>query len=180
VLKLANATEERSMLEAQNAAMAHLSAHIDLCPRVLPAKNGEDILPVESPKGERHFTRLVTYLPGTPLGDVKRRSPVLLHDLGTKVGLVDVALQGFDHPALHRDFHWDLANGLKIIRQNGDLITDAQLRDWVKAFAENFENNLAPLLRGCAPASSTTTPTTTTSWSAAARTCTPTISPLWG
>ncbi len=146
VLKLANATEERSMLEAQNAAMAHLSTRIDLCPRVVPAKNGEDILPVKSPKGERHFTRLVTYLPGTPLSRVMRRSPALLHDLGAKVGLMDVALQGFDHPALHRDFHWDLANGLKIIRQNGDLITDAQLRDWVKAFAENFEKDLAPLL----------------------------------
>ena len=146
VLKLANATEERSMLEAQNAAMAHLSTRIDLCPRVVVAKNGEDIVSVESPKGERHFTRLVTYLPGTPLSKVMRRSPALLHDLGTKVGLVDVALQGFDHPALHRDFHWDLANGLKIIRQNGDLIADDQLREWVKAFAENFERDLAPLL----------------------------------
>ena len=46
VLKLANATEERSMLEAQNAAMAHLAKHIDLCPRVIPTKNGDDIASV--------------------------------------------------------------------------------------------------------------------------------------
>jgi 4-aminobutyrate aminotransferase-like enzyme/Ser/Thr protein kinase RdoA (MazF antagonist) len=146
VLKLANAVEERSMLEAQNAAMEHLSSRIGLCPRVIRAANGEDILLVESPKGGRHFTRLVTYLPGTPLEDVKYRSPALLYDLGCKVGRVDLALLGFDHPALHRDFHWDLANGLRIIRQNADLISDDRLRGWVKAFAENFEKNTAPLL----------------------------------
>src|SRR5512137_490909 len=134
VLKLANATEERSMLEAQNAAMDHLSTRIDLCPRVIRALNGEDIASAISPAGTRHFTRLVTYLPGTPLGKVRRRSPALFHDLGTKVGRMDAALQGFDHPSLHRDFHWDLANGLRIIRQNESLITDDQLRGWVKAF----------------------------------------------
>jgi len=146
VLKLANATEERSMLEAQNAAMAHLSSRIDLCPRVIQTTGGDDTALVTSPAGACHFTRLVTYLNGTPLGDVRHRSPALLHDLGTKVGQLDVALQGFDHPALHRDFHWDLANGLKIIRRNGDLITDDNLRGWVKTFAADFENKMAPLL----------------------------------
>lgn len=43
VLKMANATEERTMLEAQNRVMDHLSKHIDLCPKVFPAKNGEEI-----------------------------------------------------------------------------------------------------------------------------------------
>lgn len=146
VLKLANATEDRAMLDAQNQAMNHLAKHIGLCPRVLQTTNGDEIASVTSPAGARHFARLVTYLNGTPLGNVRRRSPSLLHDLGYKIGQLDVALQGFDHPALHRDFHWDLANGLKIIRQNGDLIADEQLRGWVKEFADYFERAMVPLL----------------------------------
>ena len=146
VLKLANATEERVMLEAQNEVMKHLAKHVDLCPCVVPAINGDEISFVTSPTGTRHFVRLVTYLPGTPLGKVKRRSPALLYNLGYKIGQLDVALQGFDHSALHRDFHWDLANGLKIIRQNEGLIADDQLRGCVKTFADNFERTMAPLL----------------------------------
>jgi 4-aminobutyrate aminotransferase-like enzyme/Ser/Thr protein kinase RdoA (MazF antagonist) len=146
VLKLANATEDRTLLEAQDQAMNHIAKHIDLCPRVLQTTSGDEIASVTSQAGTRHFVRLVTYLAGTPLGDVRRRSPALLHDLGYKVGLLDVALQGFDHPDLHRDFHWDLANGLKIIRLNGDLIADEPLRGWVKSSADDFERNTAPLL----------------------------------
>jgi 4-aminobutyrate aminotransferase-like enzyme/Ser/Thr protein kinase RdoA (MazF antagonist) len=146
VLKLANLTEDRLMLEAQNGAMNHLAKHTDLCPRIIPTKKGDEIASVTSPAGARHFVRLVTYLTGTPLGNIRRRSPALLHDLGYKIGLVDLALQGFDHPALHRDFQWDLANGLKTIRRNGDLIADAQLREWVKSSADEFERNTAPLL----------------------------------
>jgi len=146
VLKLANATEERAMLEAQNLVMSHLAGHVDFCPRIVPAKSGDEIISVASPAGTRHFARLVTYLNGTPLGKVRRRSPSLLYDLGNKIGQVDSTLQDFDHPALHRDFHWDLANGLSIIRRNETLITDNDLRDLVIRIADEFEKNTAPLM----------------------------------
>src|SRR5947209_3267884 len=38
VLKIANATEDRAMLEAQNAAMAHLADRITLVARIVPAR----------------------------------------------------------------------------------------------------------------------------------------------
>ena len=43
VLKIANALEERSMLEAQNAALDHLGKQLSLCPRVVPNLKGESI-----------------------------------------------------------------------------------------------------------------------------------------
>jgi 4-aminobutyrate aminotransferase-like enzyme/Ser/Thr protein kinase RdoA (MazF antagonist) len=146
VLKLANATEQRVLLEAQNATMAHIAKHLDLCPRIVPSKNGSEIGQVTSSDGQKHFVRLLTYLPGTPLGRVKRRTSGLLYDLGVKIGQVDNALQEFDHPALHRDFHWDLANGVKIIRQNESLIADDRLRNLVTKCADEFDKNTAPLL----------------------------------
>jgi Ser/Thr protein kinase RdoA (MazF antagonist) len=110
VLKIANALESRDLLEAQNAVLEHLRVRVSFCPRVMPALNGEMI----TASGE-HFVRLVTYLPGVPLGEVTTHSPELLRDLGRKLGQLDRAMSDFDHPAVHRDFHWDLANGNRLI-----------------------------------------------------------------
>ncbi|HLO27809.1 MAG TPA: phosphotransferase, partial [Anaerolineales bacterium] len=146
VLKIANATEERSMLEAQNQVMQHLANYVQFCPRVIPTLNGEEIIAVESASGERHFLRLVTYLRGTPLGNVKRHSPELLQDLGFKVGEVNKALRNFDHPALHRDFHWDLANGPDILQRYEALIQESELRQLIRRFRAQFEHDVTPLL----------------------------------
>ena len=43
VLKIANAREERVMLEAQQAAMAHVATRFAACPRPIPLANGEAI-----------------------------------------------------------------------------------------------------------------------------------------
>lgn len=146
VLKIANGTEERSMLEAQNQVMGYLAKHVSFCPRVLRTPNGEEIATVNSPDDKTHFVRLVTYLPGIPLGNVRPHSDKLLYDLGYKIGQLTTALQGFDHPALHRDFHWDLANGLRITRQNTPLIQTSGLRETIQRLASAFEEFTAPLL----------------------------------
>ena len=58
---------------------------------------------------------MVHFLQGVPLGEIKSQTPKLLRDLGRKLGELDRALMDFDHPAVHRDFHWDLANGNRVI-----------------------------------------------------------------
>jgi 4-aminobutyrate aminotransferase-like enzyme/Ser/Thr protein kinase RdoA (MazF antagonist) len=146
VLKIANATESRALLEAQNQVMRHLAQRVDFCPRVIPATNGEEIVTVTSNEGAQHFLRLVTYLPGVPLGHLKRHSPELLRDLGFKLGQLSLALQDFDHPALHRDFHWDLANGLDILQKFSPLVRDPDLRALLEKLRAQFERHAAPLL----------------------------------
>lgn len=146
VLKIANATEQRTLLEAQNQVMRHLSERVTFCPRVLLTNRGDDMTTIKSQAGESHFVRLVTYLPGIPLGTLKYHSDELLLDIGHKIGQLTISLQEFEQPALHRDFHWDLANGLRIIRQNAKLILDASLRDSIQHLVEDFEKHTAPLL----------------------------------
>lgn len=126
VLKIANALESRELLEAQNAALDHLQERVSFCPRVVPNRHGELI-----GRESDHFVRLVTYLPGTPLAEVRPHSPELLHDLGRKLGQLDRALADFDHPAVHRDFHWDLANGNRVVDAYAGLVEDATLRELV-------------------------------------------------
>lgn len=62
VLKIANATEERAMLDAQNQMMTHVAGFGDLFPKVVASLRGENIETVLGADGRNHFVCLVTYL----------------------------------------------------------------------------------------------------------------------
>ncbi len=148
VLKIANSTEQRAMLEAQQQVLKHLAKSVSLCPKVVTSLNEETVVEVVSPEGVKHFAWLITHLPGSPLGKVKRHSNELMRDLGKCLGQMDKALADFDHPAIHRDLHWDLANGLREIRKYESLIADDAMRKLVGDIASDFERDTLPLLTG--------------------------------
>ena len=126
VLKIANPRESRALLEAQNSILKHLAERLSFCQRLVPASSGEEIATFEN-----HFVRIVNYLPGVPLAEIKPHPPGLLRDLGRKLGQLTHALADFDHPAVHRDFHWDLSNGNRILDDYGPLINEPKLRELV-------------------------------------------------
>jgi len=126
VLKIANALESRTFLEAQNSILKHLERRVSICQKLLPAPSGEEIVSVKS-----HFVRMVHYLPGVPLAEIRPHTSGLLHDLGRKLGQVAQALADFDHTAVHRDFHWDLANGNRVVNEFAALIDNTSLRELV-------------------------------------------------
>ncbi|HEY4658660.1 MAG TPA: phosphotransferase, partial [Gemmatimonadaceae bacterium] len=110
VLKIANASEDRAMLDAQQRAMAHLSRTLSIVPRVVPAASGASIIEVPGPHDRRHSVWAITWLPGVPLGTVSPRPAALLEDLGRAAGAVSRGLADFDHDAIHREFYWDLTH----------------------------------------------------------------------
>jgi len=136
VLKIANSLEQRSLLEAQNSVLTHLNARVAFSPKVIPASSGASIVEIQQ-AGALHFVRLVSYIEGAPLATTIQ-SDRLLVDFGKKLGQLSRALKHFDEPAFHRDFHWDLANGLKILDAYADLLTE-ELDRVIVAFKNNFE-----------------------------------------
>ena len=134
VLKIANLREQREVIEAQNAMMIHLGPRVELCPRVVPAVSGEEIVTVDG-----HLVRVLTYLPGKPLATVEFQSPELLYDLGRKLGKVSSALVGFDHPGARRNFHWDLAEGKNVIARYGAQIKTDGLREMVCGYIAEYD-----------------------------------------
>src|SRR5580692_8818055 len=121
VLKIANATEERRMLEAENATMRHLAA-TRLVPVPLLTRTGEDIA-----RFEAYHVRLLTHLEGRPLADTRRQTESLLADLGRSVGAIGRALATFDHPAVHRRFYWDLAHAASAVERDLPRVRDTTL-----------------------------------------------------
>ena len=131
VQKIANALESREFLEAQNAVLRHLERHVAFCQKLMMAVSGDDVVAVNAANGVQHFVRMVHYLPGVPLAEIRPHPPGLLHDLGRKLGQLAGALADFDHPAVHRDFHWDLANGNCVVNEFAGLIENTSLRELV-------------------------------------------------
>ncbi len=146
VLKIANALEERALLEAQQQAMARVAERAAVCQRISPNRSGALLTEIRSSSGEGHFIWMVTWIPGVTLGGIVRQTPELMRDLGRRVAQVDGALEGFDHPAIHRDFHWDLANGLSVVGEYESLITDDGTRRLVVKLADEFKRDVAPIL----------------------------------
>ena len=105
VLKVANAGELREFLELQHDTLArlrHFARNLEW-PVVLQSRYGADIV-----EAGGHLIRMLTWIPGTCYAAAPPHSPELLASLGRALAQMDLALAGFDHPAAHRRFHWDL------------------------------------------------------------------------
>ena len=147
VLKIANAGEDRSFLEAQNQTMLRLEERdVGYCPALILTCTGNEFFEMTS-SGSTFTGRLITWQSGDVLANCRWQGPELLRHLGVCVGRVDDALQGFDHPALHRgDFPWDLRNALDVINRHADQIKDCGMRRTVDEVRELFITYVVPHL----------------------------------
>ena len=157
VLKVANATENIEVLEFQNQVMMHIAGNKDrleqevaAAPEICEDIKGRQILSVDGFEGVTHFVRLLTYLPGKPFARVKPHDTDLLTGLGRFFGNLDRILEDFDHPAAHRDFHWDLKNAAQVVNQYIGLIDDPIKCGLIKRLLERFQTQIEPQLQGLA------------------------------
>ena len=140
ILKIANLAERLDVLDAECAIMCHLSA-TGLAPRLIRTVDGRDIAIHDG-----HFVRLITALPGRTLGSTPLHTDALRRNIGRALGRLDRALTTFDHPAFHRDFHWDLANAAAVVRDHLPLVTDQALASQIAQFAAYHDEHVVPRL----------------------------------
>ena len=142
VLKIANAAESRAVLDAEGEVMTHLSA-TGVVPRLVHTVHGDDIA-----EHDGHLVRLITALPGAPLGATPLRTGALYRDLGRVLGTVTRSLVTFDHPAFHRDFHWDLARAATVVQERLYLVRDANMLAVITQCLTTYRSRALPLLPG--------------------------------
>ena len=146
VLKIANAAEQREVLAAQQAAMAHVARRLPICPQPLATTTGDLTTLVRGRDGREHMAWAVSYLAGRPLGSLRHRSAVLLERFGRTVASLGCALADFEHRAIHRDFYWDLANARRVIDEHRPLVTEMELGDAIDRLVERFDRLVSPTL----------------------------------
>ena len=134
VLKIANAAESFEFLALQNETLGLLRAAGGGLewPRVLPSVTGAEIA-----EAGGHFVRLLTWIPGTCYAKARPHTPELRASLGRALAAMDRALEGFDSPAAHREFHWDLRQA-GAARQYLRLLT-ADRRDMLEPIFAEWE-----------------------------------------
>ena len=110
VLKIAKSDEERAVVEFQNALLRHVAERAPglALPRVRPTRDGEEMTQVRDRRGAPYFVRLIGWLEGQMLAEALPHADALLASLGAMMGKLDRALQGFSHPAMHRELLWDV------------------------------------------------------------------------
>ncbi len=140
VLKIANGGERREVLDAENPAMHRLAA-TGLTPTLVASTSGADI-------GEHasHFVRLITYVDGETFARCRRHGDALLQSLGRAVATVDHGLDGFDHPALHRSFHWDLARAEDVVEELLPLVRAPEMRAAIDTMLASYRRHAKPML----------------------------------
>ncbi len=154
VLKISNASESRQNLVAQNEMMARIAASDATASEsveVIASSQGEPIEQATmtdqaTTEQSTHLVRLVTFVEGTPMSHLNHVGDELLFDLGATVAGMTQALAGFDHAALHRDFHWDLAKGVSVIESRFDQIDDPLKQQQVKRLLDRFKKHTHPVV----------------------------------
>ncbi len=151
VLKFSQSMEDPSVLDFQCRVLEHVASRAEnvAVPQVRPSLNDLPIEIVRSDAGQEHHCRLLTYLPGIPLAQVKPHSPQLLRELGVSLGQLDRALLDFQHPAMLRPLQWDLQHAFAVFDQYAveiDTTSQTELfQRYVRRFTESTAGKLAGL-----------------------------------
>jgi 4-aminobutyrate aminotransferase-like enzyme/Ser/Thr protein kinase RdoA (MazF antagonist) len=154
VLKIASSAEPTSILEFQNRALERvLERDPGLpVPRLLHAVGGEELRAVEGGNGTSFHIRLFERLPGKPLAEVSPQPERLLRSVGTALGRLDRALEGFTHPEQKRFLKWSAGNARAVVESGLALTAAPERREilsyFLKVIGEEVEPRLAALPRG--------------------------------
>ncbi|WP_448648998.1 aminotransferase [Pseudomonas corrugata] len=145
VLKICHGDYAVQELQAQHAALRQLALHGTVkVPRVIVADNGQDLLTLDV-GGQVVHVRLLEYIDGQPLTQLKHLGLELVSGLGRLCAEVDLALAGFDHPGLERTLQWDARHANALIDHLLPVIQDDQRRDLIAEVAQQAERRLHPL-----------------------------------
>lgn len=145
VFKVHPPSEDPAVVDFQIGALAHLAA-VDpslMVPRVMPSVGGESSVLLELGAGRPQIARLLTYVPGVPLGHPLNTTR--LRGLGHLLARLDRGLRGYFHSAGRAPLLWDV--------QRADQVTpllahieDRSLRDAASEGLERFARVVKPAL----------------------------------
>lgn len=145
VLKICRGEYAIQELQAQHAALKHLAGHAAVkVPQVIAAGNGQDLLTLEV-GGQAVHVRLLEYIDGQSLTQLKHLVPELVTGLGRLCAEIDLALATFEHPGLERTLQWDARHANALIEHLLPVIQDEQRRTLIADVAQQAERRLQPL-----------------------------------
>ncbi|MNK65126.1 Acetylornithine/acetyl-lysine aminotransferase [compost metagenome] len=110
ILKVSNESHPFPFLEAQAAIVRHLtkSSISDCFQHFCVNKKGEELTKIAT-DSQTYYIRILNFLEGIFWVDEKNKTTELHYNLGSFLGKMDDALANFSHPAMHRNYTWDIS-----------------------------------------------------------------------
>ncbi len=147
LLKVTSEEEVESVLALEERILTTLGGETPSIPvpEVVSTTSGAARKRITLEDGREHWVRVLTYLEGSQLADVRPRSSGVLTSLGGLLARVDQALLSVDHAEAHRpDYDWDLVNAAQVLRRDLDVVKDADDRALVEHAVGRFESEVLP------------------------------------
>lgn len=146
VFKISNQSESASIVDFQTAALNHVAeTSPDLpIPRVVRTRNGRARDNVTWQDGSTTIVRMLSYLDGVQIKETTRTSGQR-RTMGTCLAQLDLALQGFSHPAASHDLLWNVSAAHRLTGQLESVI-DPQRRRLAGEFMNRFRQHVLPVL----------------------------------
>ncbi len=147
VFKIANALESPAMLECQHLVFQRL-ADAQVFPLVataLASVNGRFIETVHDAQGIEHCCRVLPFLEGRVMAEIADLKAQVLADLGRRLALLDIALEGFTHPGLERPLLWNMEQALSVLETYKPLVAYDEQRALIEHFESGFRERVVPV-----------------------------------
>ena len=93
-------------------------------------------------------SRLFHWIPGPTLDKatmVTSTTPKLMVNLGSSLGSITNSLEGFDHPAFHREHCWDLQNFASTYTIFSVFVIESDVKDLIDMVFKNFVEQVMPV-----------------------------------
>lgn len=146
VFKIGNPSEPVELVDFQIAALEHIkqAAPALPVPRVIRTVDGRTRASVDLGGGVRASVRMLSYVDGVQAKEAPRSVEQRLA-MGSLLGRLDLALQGFDHPAARHDLPWNVCAAHRLAGML-DGVADGPHRALAQLFMQRFINDVLPRL----------------------------------
>ena len=143
VLKVMRVGCDADLIDLQCDALEHIALHTpNVCvPAVVKTSDGKLFTTAKDEAGMDRLVWLIEKLEGKTFADFKPKTADLLTDVGRAVGVMGRALSNFSHPALNRDFKWNLLQS-GWINNHIDAVHDPRRRSLIADASAAFSNIL--------------------------------------
>ncbi|BFM45193.1 aminotransferase class III-fold pyridoxal phosphate-dependent enzyme [Flavobacterium sp. CFS9] len=146
ILKVSNESHPFPFLEAQINIIQHLKkSPVSNCFQHFSInKHGEELTKIVG-NSQTYYIRILNFLEGVFWVDEKAKTKELQYDLGNFLGKMDHALQDFSHPAMHRNYTWDISRASEAA-DNLKYILNHEKRRIAGYFLLQFDTEVLPQL----------------------------------
>jgi 4-aminobutyrate aminotransferase-like enzyme/Ser/Thr protein kinase RdoA (MazF antagonist) len=147
VLKVMHPMRDAGFVDMQCAALRTLAEKDPglPVPRVVPGRDGRPWSTTALADGATRLVWMLSHLVGRPIAAVRPVTPGLLEELGGALARLDLALDGFSHPAARRELKWDFARA-GWIRGRLDALRDPRRRTLVERGLARYDAEVVPAL----------------------------------